>query len=194
MQKVRLGATVTLTGVPELTPYELRFFNFELYDSYRGIRLGNLITDFVVGETKHEEVFYLDYVPAMTPYGFMVRTVVGSYWTDHAYYWDFHGEIEFLYEESAPSVETLPAIDITPTSAVLNGKLLEVGWEECTVWFEWGLTESYGNETTHESFSLKWYFSAAITGLVPSELYHFRAVVQSGGNTYYGADTVFTST
>ena len=189
VQKVRFGAIVTLKEGTE-SPH-LIGFGGKTYPADETLwSVGGFSS---VPKTKHAEVFYLNYDPSMTPNGFYV-----SYWFNDQWHfydaklWDFHGEIEFLYKESGPSVETLDAMDITNTTATLNGKLNEVGWEECTVWFEWGLTDSYGNETTHESFSLKWNFSAPITGLFPGELYHFRAVVQSGANIFYGADKTFT--
>ena len=189
VQKVRFGATVTLLEGTE-SP-DLIGFSGHVYQT--GETLWNIGGFTSVPETKHVEVFYLNYNPSMTPNGFSV-----GYWVNDKWHvwddknWDFHGEIEFLYEESPPSVETLDETNVTDTTATLNGKLNEIGWEGCTVWFEWGVDkDNYDNETTHESFSLKWNFSAAISGLTPDLGYWFRAVVLSGGNTYYGADKYF---
>ena len=185
VQKVRFGATITVSedSLNPILSFKGKTFSGETLWS-----TGNI----AAGETKHEEVFYLDYTPSMTPDGFYVLYTIGNQWHHEIAIWDFHGEIEFLYEESNPSIETFDATNVTDTTATLNGKLNEIGWEECTVWFEWGADkDNYDNETTHESFSLKWNFSAGITGLTPNLGYWFRAIVLSGENTYYGTDKYF---
>ena len=189
VQKVRFGATVTLlegTESPHLIGFTGRIHPTDeiLWD------IGGFTT---VPETKHVEVFYLNYEPWMTPNGFYVSYWVNDQW--HGYddkNWDFHGEIEFLYEESPPIVETLEATNVTETSTTLNGKLHEVGWQECTVWFQWGEYPPT-DETTHESFNLKWNFSAELSGLTPNTGYWFRVVVLSGETTYYANWMHFTT-
>ena len=185
VQKVRFGATITVSEY-SLNPYIS--FAGKLASGETLWATGNI----AAGETKHEEIFYLDYDPSMTPDGFYVLYSIGNQWHKEIAIWDFHGEIDFLYEESNPSVETLDETDVLDTTATLNGKLNEVGWEECTVWFEWGQDKNnYDHETTHVSFSLKWNFSAGISGLTPGSDYWFRFVVLSGGDTYYGDDEYF---
>ena len=186
VQKVRFGATITVSE-DSLNP----IISFTGMLSPSGEILwstGNIAT----GETKHEEVFYLDYVPSMTPNGFYVLYNIGNQWHHEIAIWDFHGEIEFLYEESPPTIETLEATNITDTTATLNGKLNEVGWQECIVWFQWGEYPPT-DETTHESFNLKWNFSADLSGLTPNVGYWFRIIVLSGGITYYGNWMHFTT-
>ena len=187
VQKVRFGATVTLkegTERPDMIGFSGGIDGYGTLWSVGGFTS--------VPETKHAEVFFSDYEPWMTPYMFYVFYWFTDKWHNEAKFWHFHGELEFLYEESAPSVETLDETNVTDTTATLNGKLNEVGWEECTVWFEWGHDkDNYDHETTHESYNLKFLFSADISGLTPSSDYWFRAVVQSGGNTYYGDDEYF---
>ena len=189
VQKVRFGATVTIKEGTLQDRLDMISFSGKVVDYGTLWSIGGFTA---VGQTKHAEVFFLDYEPWMTPYKFYVYYSIGGYKNEKKTILDFHGEIEFLYEESPPSVETLDATNVTDTTATLNGRLHEIGWEECTVWFEWVYDkENYDHETTPESFNLKWYFSADITGLVPQVGYFFRAVVQSGENTYYGADKNF---
>ena len=188
VQKVRFGATITVSE-DSLNP--IIYFCGHVYQTGETIwHTGNI----AAGETKHAEVFYLNYLPSMTPNGFTVGVQIGNEWHHEIAILDFHGEIEFLYEESSPSVETLEATNVTgETTATLNGKLNEIGWQECTVWFQWG-ESGYDYETAHESFNLKWNFSADISGLTPDAGYWFRAVVLSGGTTYYGNWMHFSNT
>ena len=53
----------------------------------------------------------------------------------------------FISEASAPEVHTLEASAVNATSAILNGYLNATGNGTCTVWFEYGATISYGNNT-----------------------------------------------
>ena len=94
-----------------------------------------------------------------------------------------------------PSVTTEAASGVAETEATLNGKV-DPHEQATTYWFEWGMTESYGQETPlpHESAGsggapvLK---SAPITGLAPETTYHFRMVAENATGTTEGADRTF---
>jgi len=74
----------------------------------------------------------------------------------------------------------------------LNGYVVQDEAEECEVYFEWGLTDGYGNETTPETKRINQFFSADISGLDPLETYHYRAVIETAcGETFYGEDAAF---
>ena len=75
-----------------------------------------------------------------------------------------------------PVVETRPATNIAGYSATLRGFLTDLGVSSSVqVSFEWGTTTDYGNETSPETMTAPGAFSATITGLTPSAIYHFRA-------------------
>jgi hypothetical protein len=63
----------------------------------------------------------------------------------------------------------------------------------CQVSFEWGLTASYGEETTPKTMTGEGAFSGNITGLTPGITYHFRAKAVTYYDTVYGDDMIFTT-
>ena len=64
-----------------------------------------------------------------------------------------------IVKASSPTVSTNATTSITTTTATLNGYLSNDGGENCSGWFEWGETDSYGNtvyileDDTEDSFS-----------------------------------------
>ncbi|MCX6247914.1 MAG: hypothetical protein NTW10_09285, partial [Bacteroidetes bacterium] len=101
------------------------------------------------------------------------------------------------YEFSlTPTVTTTAATVITGTGATLNG-IANPNGEIVITSFEYGLTTTYGNTApgvpTPVSGVPPVNFSAAITGLTASTLYHFRAKGMVGATPYYGADLTFTT-
>jgi hypothetical protein len=94
----------------------------------------------------------------------------------------------------APSVVTRDATNVATTSATLNGNLDSKGTaDNVTVYFEWGLTASYGNVTTAETRTAIGPFSANLTGLIEGIPYHFRAVASGDGCPAYGYDATLTT-
>lgn len=82
---------------------------------------------------------------------------------------------------TAPSVTTTAATNITNTGATLNGNLTALGsGPTVKVYFEWGLTPSYGNKTADQFPSSTPAFSANITGLTLGQTYYFKAVAVAG--------------
>lgn len=101
-------------------------------------------------------------------------------------------------------VGTVPAItgpfpvsEITTRSAVVRAASVTAGTSTATVSFQYGLTTSYGQETTTP-------FTVAagttydnptvtLTGLLPNTTYHFRCKATNSIGTSYGSDGVFTT-
>ncbi len=75
---------------------------------------------------------------------------------------------------------TLPASDITKTSAVLNGKYTTQA--TATTWFEYsvfGNTTGTPSQTAHQTPSGPGEFNATLTGLTPNTNYSFKAVAKN---------------
>jgi hypothetical protein len=73
-------------------------------------------------------------------------------------------------------IETLPATNITPTTATLNGRLVFNAGTSTQVRFNYGLTDSYGTNTDWQDMDTDLgNFHADIAGLDPGVEYHFRA-------------------
>lgn len=95
---------------------------------------------------------------------------------------------------SPPAVNTLPASDITPTNATLNGSINPNGLAT-TSWFQWGTTTNYGNETGIISLPASdtaLAVSNEVAGLAPLTTYHFRVVATNSAGTNFGANFTFT--
>ena len=88
-----------------------------------------------------------------------------------------------------PTVLTEEATDITFASATLKGNITSTGGENCDQrGFEWGETESYGNDWIQNGSYGVGNFSQAITGLKSNTTYHFRAKAHNSAGWGYGAD------
>jgi hypothetical protein len=96
----------------------------------------------------------------------------------------------------SPTAETEAASDVTLTSGTLNGQVNPNG-DEAEAWFEWGLDETYGNESDTKSLgsaTQKIPVSHRLeNGLTPNTVYHYRVVAQNGMGLVYGADRTFTT-
>jgi hypothetical protein len=96
----------------------------------------------------------------------------------------------------APVVVTSAASAITSTGATLNGTVNPNG-QSTTWYFEYGTTTSYGTKTPVQSGgsgSSAVSVSAAISGLVAGQVYHFRVDATSSAGTTVGSDMTFTTT
>lgn len=101
------------------------------------------------------------------------------------------------YQFSAnPAVVTTAASGITLISATINGT---INANNATVAssFEYGLTAAYGSTIIGVPASVTGSsvtpISAALSGLTPCTLYHYRAKGISGGLTVYGGDLTFNT-
>jgi hypothetical protein len=100
-----------------------------------------------------------------------------------------------LVGTTPPMVITLPATNLGSASATLAGTVNPRGFPSLG-YFEWGLTDSYGSRTPPTfvgSGTGEVSISQVITGLVPGQTYHFRAVGRSSGNVVLGEDMSFTT-
>ena len=93
-----------------------------------------------------------------------------------------------------PSVQTLAASSVQKFSSTLNGNLNPNG-NSCSMWFEWGVTASYGSRTSGGNYSGSRAsyatFSESLTGLEPGKTYHYRACASNVSGPTYGSDTTF---
>lgn len=92
------------------------------------------------------------------------------------------------------------ASNVQPRSATLNGQVSltqSLDAQAVTVYFEWGLTEAYGQTTPVQNLVVQpgesVSFSANIEGLDGSTTYHFRARSGSSCSGSQGSDSSFTS-
>ena len=97
---------------------------------------------------------------------------------------------------TGPNIVTMPATSISAVSATLNGTCNANGLLS-TVSFDYGLTTAYGNTVAGVPPTIGGNtvtpFSAALAGLMPNTLYHFRAKGTNANGTALGADLTFTT-
>jgi phosphodiesterase/alkaline phosphatase D-like protein len=97
---------------------------------------------------------------------------------------------------SPPSANTDAATSLTSTSAVLNAHL-NAHSSPTTFWFEYGVTNSFGNVSGFQqggSSNTSIAVSAAISGLNPLTTYYFRVNEQNQYGTVNGGTQTFTTT
>ena len=107
-------------------------------------------------------------------------------------------DVTFKTLNDVPAVTTLPASGIAMNNnraldAVLNCSVNPNGLAS-TVYFEYGPTTAYGSRTTVTNLTngnTAILVSAAVTGLVPGVVYHFRGVATNSLGTVYGSDQPF---
>jgi hypothetical protein len=102
-----------------------------------------------------------------------------------------------IFTSAAPPVAvTGAATSVSVTSATLNGTVDPNG--RSTEWhFEYGTSTTYGSKTSEKnagSGTSSVGVLAAVTGLRPGRLYHFRLVATSDAGTSRGADQTFSTT
>ena len=95
-----------------------------------------------------------------------------------------------------PLVTTLPASDITTNGGTINGSLIASG-PSGYAWFQWGLTASYGSNTTPVavgSGTIPVLVTNRLQPLVSGYTYHYRiAATNSFGGIVFGDDLAFTT-
>jgi hypothetical protein len=97
-----------------------------------------------------------------------------------------------------PDATTEAASSITDTGATINGSVNPEG-VATTYQFEYGTSESYGSVSPFSpgsagSGSTSQSLEAALAGLTPSTLYHYRISATNENGTVYGADHAFRTT
>jgi sugar lactone lactonase YvrE len=95
-----------------------------------------------------------------------------------------------------PVVVTAAASSVTGTGATLNGTVNATGFSTA-VSFDYGLTGAYGSTVvgtpTPVTGSSATGVSAAISGLSPGTLYHYRVNGTNSGGTTHGGELTFTT-
>lgn len=100
----------------------------------------------------------------------------------------------FTTDYLPPLATTLPASNITPNSVTLNAAVDPQG-APTTYYFEYGATTSYGSSSptyTLPSGSNSVAVAAALTGLAPGSVIHYRIVADSDGGDDHGQDAMVT--
>jgi trimeric autotransporter adhesin len=102
------------------------------------------------------------------------------------------GAYEFI---ANPEVLTLPATGVSATTATLNGSVNAIS-QVVNTYFDYGLTTDYGNTVAGVpaviSGNSVTTYSASLTNLTTSVVYHFRARGITGtGVVIYGDDMIF---
>jgi|GEM_PF-2750674 len=95
----------------------------------------------------------------------------------------------------APTVATGNAVNITDSTATIQGNLISlVSYTSGSVYFDYGLTVSYGYSSPYQAMTNAGAFSYGLTGLSASQTYHFRAnVLYGNGLTVLGTDNTFST-
>ncbi len=77
-------------------------------------------------------------------------------------------------------------------SATLRAQVTYLGSDSINVYFEWGNTKTYGNQTPSIQVRQIGPFIQSITGLATDATYHYRVVAQNRYGTVYGEDMFFS--
>jgi uncharacterized repeat protein (TIGR01451 family) len=92
------------------------------------------------------------------------------------------------------TIYTHPSADITSNSAVVSGELSNLGGKtSASIWFEYGLTSSYGSKTNTQTMANTGTFQATLSNLNSCTLYHYRAVGDNGNGAVNGIDRTFST-
>jgi hypothetical protein len=113
--------------------------------------------------------------------GVLAASVAGTAWAAHG--------------SEVPVVTGTAAQDITSSRATLKGTVNPNG-KATTYLFEYGPTAAYGSQTPEGSAGQSKSavpVTAAVSGLAPDTIYHFRLVADSGKGTTRGPDKTFTT-
>lgn len=111
---------------------------------------------------------------------------------------DVGADREFTTRPAVEALSTGPAQGIAPTAATLTGSLNPSG-VQAYYYFEWGPTNSYGNDqpmqpgTSAGSGGEAVAATTELTGLRPNTVYHYRLVGTDTFGTTRGEDRQFTT-
>lgn len=97
--------------------------------------------------------------------------------------------------QQPPTVTTGAAASLGQTSATLKG-LVNPNGASTTAYFQWGLTASYGNNTSTQNIGAGTSNVAvdkALTNLACGTIYHYWIVGMNSGGTNHGSDMTFTT-
>src|SRR4051794_33337006 len=90
---------------------------------------------------------------------------------------------------------TLPASNVTSTSATLNGHVFPDQSVTTYYYFQYGTTDQYGTQTPTDGpvNGTDKDVHTDVTGLAPSTTYHYRVAAANTDGTTYGDDMTFTT-
>ncbi len=95
--------------------------------------------------------------------------------------------IDNLLISGPSSIITNCTTGIEETNVTVNGYLQNDGGLNCSLWFEWGKTTSYGNKTVNETNKTTGTkFNKNISGFDNGTFYYYRAVSNNSKATSYG--------
>jgi len=104
--------------------------------------------------------------------------------------------VNILSGATPPTVTSIAASGIAGLGATLNGTINANGYSAAT-FFDYGTTTSYSTTLNATPYivpgSSPTGINAAISGLLPNTVYHFRARAQNAGGGTNGSDLTFTS-
>lgn len=139
--------------------------------------------------------FYSDTISDLAPYtNYHFRAVAqNNYGTVYGQDMTFTSGQSSAYGTTG-YVQTTYATYISNFQATLNGSLSGTNpYATNYVYFQWGVTTSYGNETPQQSIGYSQNFMQNIANLNSGTAYHYRAVAQGTYGTVYGQDMTFTT-
>ncbi|MCX6751849.1 MAG: fibronectin type III domain-containing protein, partial [Candidatus Nomurabacteria bacterium] len=102
------------------------------------------------------------------------------------------GAITLLGIFAGGNIVSAQTVVTTCNSATIYGTVTPNG-NPTSAWFEWGLTPSLGNSTTHQTFNSNSTFSQMISGLTENTTYYYRAMAQNNYGTATGDTKSFTT-
>ncbi|WP_395736525.1 choice-of-anchor tandem repeat GloVer-containing protein [Prosthecobacter sp.] len=119
------------------------------------------------------------------------RLVAGS----DGYLYGVNGSSVFRVHQQ-PAAQTISVTGLTPTGATLSASVIP-NQDLATASFQYGLNTNYGSQTASQNLGVGTAFTpvtAALTGLLPGVVYHYRLATVTPQGTFYSADQTFATT
>ena len=94
-----------------------------------------------------------------------------------------------------PAVQSISATAVTLSGATLTASVIP-NQDNALVSYQWGVTTNYGSQTAPQNLTAGTSpvaVNAAITGLQPGVVYHFRLVTVTSQGTFYSPDQTFAT-
>jgi len=106
---------------------------------------------------------------------------------------DYSWNFSTIYVLDPSSPVSLDPSALTDTSVTLNGSFTNPAGDTTTVWFEYGLTDAYGNSTPSAMYATDATIdhTADLSSLTNKTIYHYRIVTQNSMGVFYGEDKTF---
>lgn len=94
-----------------------------------------------------------------------------------------------------PAVQSVAATNLMPTAVTLTGSVIP-NQDAATAFYQYGLNATYGSQTVTQNLSagvVAVPVNAALSGLLPGVIYHFRLVTVTPQGTFFTADQTFAT-